>query len=101
MISKKIAKPENDRTYCGIAIIDVSEIHDSDSEIVYTPNTIELPNEKIEKPFHSDIKIGYIKEQGKALPVEFSYKVDLMVEKSRFYFDEKPESDNWEGNDLV
>lgn len=100
-ISKKIANPSEDRNYCGVAIIDVKEIHESESEIQYSPTKINLPTEIIDNPFHSDIKIGYVKEFGKPLPVEFSYKVDLMVQKARFYFDETPDSENWEGVDLV
>jgi hypothetical protein len=100
-ISKKISNPNEDRNYCGVAIIDVKEIHESESEIHYTPNKIELPSETIDNPFHSDIKIGFVKEFGKPLPVEFSYKVDLMVGKARFYLDDNPDSENWEGVDLI
>lgn len=100
-ISKKISNPEEGRNYTGLAIIDVKEIQEADSQIHYTPTTIQLPTEIIDNPFHSDIKIGYVKEFGNPLPAEFSYKVDLMVQKARFYFDDKPEIEQWEGADLV
>ena len=61
MISKKISNPDEGRNYFGMAIIDVIEIHESDSEIHYTPNKINLTTEIIDNPFHSDIKIGFVK----------------------------------------
>ena len=99
-ISKLIEKPENDRKYYGFAILNVHEIYECDSKIVYSPNYIQTINKKIENKYHSDIKIGYIKEKGKPLPPEFSFKIDQMTSKARLYIDDDPGSDSWKGKDL-
>ncbi|QOD59427.1 hypothetical protein H9I45_08575 [Polaribacter haliotis] len=100
-ISKFIANPDSGRSYFGIAIIDVKEISDSDSDIVYTPNEIEINDVRLENKFHSDIKIGFVKEAGKPLPMKFAYKVEQMVTKARFYKDNDSNSETWNGDDLV
>lgn len=100
-ISKMIASPEADRSYYGIAILDVGDIYKCNSSIVYSPNFIQEKSEKVENPYHSDIKIGFVKEQGKPLPAEFNYKVDSMVKLARFYHDKNPESEHWESGDLI
>lgn len=93
---------DENRNYCGVAIIDVSEIKASDAQIVYSPlyisneNVVNFPN-----PFHSDIKIGCIKERGKPLDQEFAYKVSKMVEFCRYYPDPNPSEDEWNGSALI
>ncbi|MBF6654764.1 hypothetical protein C3B48_03670 [Flavobacterium columnare] len=101
-LSKLIDIPSDDnRNYCGIAIIDVSEIRTVNADIVYTPtyiNNINIAN--FPNPFHSDIKIGYVKERGVPLPQEFSYKANKMTEICRYYPDPNPSGDNWNGGVL-
>lgn len=99
-ISKIIAKPEVDRSYFGIAVINVHEIYQCQSDIVYSPTTINTKTISILNPFHSDIKIGYVKEVGRALPVEYSYKINLLIEKARFYKDDNPANELWVGGIL-
>lgn len=102
-LGKLIDIPSDDnRSYCGVAIINVSEIKLADASIVYSP--LYISNENVEKfpnPFHSDIKIGFIKERGKALNAEFSYKISKMMELCRYYPDPNPEGDTWKGDDLI
>lgn len=100
-VSKFISNPSSGRTYYGLAIIDVEEIYSSDSDIVYTPNEIKINNVIMKNKFHSDIKIGFVKEAGKPLPMKYAFKVEQMVKKARFYKDENPNSDTWNGEDLV
>ncbi len=100
-ISKFISNPDAGRSYYGVAVIDVNEIYDSNSDIVYTPTEIEVNEVTMENKFHSDIKIGFIKQTGKPLPMQYAYKVEQMVEKARFYKDEDSDSDSWNGVDLV
>lgn len=100
-ISKFISNPENNRDYYGIAVIDVKEIYESDSDIVYTPTEVTVNEIMMENKFHSDIKIGFVKIAGEPLPPNFSYKVEQMVKKARFYKDDNPNSDSWESGDLV
>ncbi|ALU75171.1 hypothetical protein AUW17_07805 [Tenacibaculum dicentrarchi] len=100
-ISKFISNPDKGRSYLGIAVIDVKEIYESDSDIVYTPNEITIDETTLENKFHSDIKIGFVKEAGNQLPMKYVYKVEQMVQKSRFYKDNNPDSESWESGDLV
>lgn len=100
-ISKFISNPDKGRSYYGVGVIDVKEIYDSDSDIVYTPNEVTINDVTMENKFHSDIKIGFVKEVGNPLPMKYAYKVEQMVQKARFYKDFNPESDSWESGDLV
>jgi len=100
-ISKFISNPDKGRSYLGIAVINVKEIYESDSDIVYTPNEITIDEITLENKFHSDIKIGFIKEAGNPLPMKYVYKVEKMVQKSRFYRDNNPNSESWESGDLI
>lgn len=100
-ISQLISKPEDNRNYCGLAILLVREIYECKSEIVYSPMEIKTNLENIFNKFHSDIKIGYIKEKGNPLPAEFSYKIDKLIETARFYLDKNPNSDVWDSGDLL
>ncbi len=100
-ISKFISNPQKGRNYYGIGVIDVKEIYESDSDIVYTPNKVTINKVTMDNKFHSDIKIGFVKEVGKPLPMKYAYKIEQMVQKARFYKDRNPDSDYWEGSDLV
>lgn len=100
-ISKFISNPEKGRGYYGIGVIDVKEIYESDSDIVYSPNEVTVDEITIENKFHSDIKIGFVKEAGNPLPMKYAYKVEQMVQKARFYKDNNPSSETWESDDLV
>lgn len=100
-ISKLISNPDKDRSYYGISVINVREIYESDSDIVYSPNNIIIDKNKIENKFHSDIKIGFIKESGRQLPMKYAYKVEQMVNKARFYEDNNPSSEFWDSGNLV
>ena len=101
-LSKLIDIPTDDnRNYCGIAIIDVSEIISVNANIVYTPTYIDNVNiANFPNPFHSDIKIGYVKERGTPLPQEYSYKANKMTEICRYYPDPNPNEENWVGDVL-
>ncbi len=100
-IGKFISNPDSGRSYFGVAIIDVGQIYESDSQIVYSPTTMEINNKTMENIFHSDIKIGYVKQAGNPLPMKYAYKVEQMVQKARFYKDSDVNSDSWKGDDLV
>lgn len=95
-ISKKIENPERDRTYFGIAILNVHEILFSKCAVVYTPKT-----EPFSNPFHSDIKVGYVPKRGETLPAEIAYKIDLLSNKARFYIDPNPAVEDWTGSELL
>lgn len=100
-ISKFISNPDNGRGYYGLGVIDVKEIYESNSDIVYSPNEVTIDEVTIENKFHSDIKIGFVKEVGKPLPMKYAYKVEQMVQKARFYKDNNPNSETWDSGDLV
>ena len=95
-LSKKIATPPK-REYFGFAILSKSDIIDCDADVVYSP--ILEPKENL-NIYHSDIKVGFIKEKGQELPAEINYKVSKLIEKSRFYIDPNPNTENWTGDDL-
>lgn len=100
-LSKFISNPDKERGYYGIAVIDVKEIYESDSNIIYSPNEITIDDITIENKFHSDIKIGFVKKTGNPLPMKFTYKVEQMVQKARFYKDDNPDIESWKNDDLV
>ncbi len=100
-ISKFISNPQAGRNYYGIGVIDVKEIYESNSDIVYTPNKVTINKITIDNKFHSDIKIGFVKEVGKPLPMKYAYKVEQMVQKARFYKDKNPNSNYWESGSLI
>lgn len=98
---KKLSKKNENipkRNYFGFAILLKSEISKCDVEVVYSP--ILEPKDKI-NTYHSDIKIGYIKEKGKEFPAEISYKIDKLIKACRFYKDPNPSTDNWKGKELL
>lgn len=92
----KIANPKQSR-FGGVAILYKSDIIECDADVVYSP--ILEPKENL-NIYHSDIKVGFIKEKGQELPAEINYKVSKLIEKSRFYIDPNPNTENWTGDDL-
>ena len=99
-LGKLISNPEHNRSYYGVAVIDVGEIYECKSDIVYSPTEIKFTDTVVQNPFHSDIKIGFEKEVGKPLPMNFAYKVEQMVNRSRFYKDHHPHEAEWLDGDL-
>jgi len=103
-ISKSIEQPQNRREYFGLAILDTSEIRKCKADILYSP--IYLPT-KSKNIYHSDIKVGHIKEkvkngmQGEPLPAEIQYKIKQLTDNARFYKDPNPNDDNWTGDELI
>ena len=97
-LSKKIEDPSNKRNYFGLAVLDTSEIRESKAEVIYSP--IENP-EEYKNPYHSDIKVGYIREKGQEAAAEITYIVHELTEKARFYPDPFPELDDWKGSELL
>lgn len=97
-ISKKIEQPLNKRLYFGLAVLAAEEIRSAKADVIYSP--IYLPVENL-NPFHSDIIIGYMPEQGKPMPGEFQEKVNNLAKKARLYEDANPSAINWEGDRLV
>ncbi|HBX51633.1 MAG: hypothetical protein A2W98_02315 [Bacteroidetes bacterium GWF2_33_38] len=91
---KEIQNPYNRRNFCGFALLNAKEVFECDAEIEFTPR-------KTSNPYHADIKIGFIAEQGKQLPAEFQFKVDEMTRKARFYEDQNPDSTKWEGKENI
>ena len=96
-LSKEIENPPQ-RNYFGFAILSKFEISKCNTEVVYSP--VLEPKDKI-NPFHSDIKVGYIKEKGKEFPAEINYKIDKLITACRFYKDPNPSIDNWTGKELL
>ena len=96
-LSKNIENPPR-RSYFGFAMLLKSEIYNCNAELKYSP--ILEPKDKI-NPFHSDIKVGYIKEKGKEFPAEINYKIDKLITACRFYKDPNPSTDNWTGKELL
>lgn len=97
-ISKEIENPSNKRTYFGLAVLIAKEIRDLKANVVYSP--IIEPEADI-NPYHSDIKVGYIKPKGQEAPAEINYIIQNLTNKARFYVDPDPTSNEWEGSELL
>ncbi|MEI9958656.1 MAG: hypothetical protein WDM90_20635 [Ferruginibacter sp.] len=96
--AKRNEMPASDRNYFGLAILYKHEITDFNFQVVYTP--ILTPPEQA-NPYHADIKIGFIPEKGKELPIELSHKINTLTKIARFYKDPTPHTDSWNGGNLV
>ena len=92
-LGKEIEKPKEKKAYFGFSLLTAKKIRNVGADVEYTP--------KEDNVFHADIKIGYIPEIGQQLPAEYKFKVDEMTNASRFYIDPRPDSNEWEGEDLI
>ncbi len=90
---KRIQKPKEKKTYFGFSLLTAEKIRNVGANVDYTP--------KEHNDFHADIKIGYIPERGQELPAEYKYKVDEMTKAAKVYRDPSPDSNEWEGDDVI
>lgn len=90
---KKIQAPKEKKAYFGFGLLTAEKIRNVGANVEYTPEE--------HNDFHADIKIGYIPEKGQELPAEYKYKVDEMTNASKIYPDPNPDSNEWEGEDLI
>tara|TARA_R110001592_G_scaffold205863_2_gene456458 strand:- start:1849 stop:2370 length:522 start_codon:yes stop_codon:yes gene_type:complete len=90
---RKIESPENGRNYFGVACLRAEEIREVKADVFYSPQD--------DNPYHGDIKIGYVPEQGKSLPAEIQLKIDTLAKKARLYKDSSPTIGGWSGGDII
>jgi len=96
---KKLGKyfqNNDDRIYYGFAILDASEIRSFTFDVFYSPK-----NEPVLNNYHSDIKTGYSRKRGEALPSELNDKIKELTKAARFYIDPSPKDKLWKGKDLI
>ena len=93
--SKKIQNPSAGRTYFGFGALKASAIRSTEAWIEYSPILANPQN-----LFHSDIKIGFVKEHGQPLPAEYNFKVKKMTEAAILYSDPDPDAIEWTGEKI-
>ena len=92
-ISKNMEKPEDRKSYFGLALLYGSKIRECEAEIVYSP----IDTNK----FHADIKIGHMVERGVPLPAEINYKIKKIANSAKLFEDPSPNSLNWKGDEII
>ena len=92
---KRIQIPNKKRNFYVFAVIDTQQVRSVEADVVSSPD----PTNNLE--MHADIKVGYVSIPYKNFPPEIKYKIDEMKRMARYYPDPNPESNKWEGDDLM
>lgn len=89
---KRIQSPVNKKAYFGLGLLTAEKIRKAGANVEYTPE---------EHVFHADIKIGYTPVKGVELPSRYKLIVEAMADAAKMYIDPSPDSNEWEGDDLI
>ncbi|MCH8318606.1 MAG: hypothetical protein IIA88_08935 [Bacteroidetes bacterium] len=92
---KRIQIPNKKRNFYGFAVIDTQQVRSVEADVVSSPD----PTNNLE--MHADIKVDYVSIPYKNFPPEIKYKIGEMKRIARYYPDPNPESNRWEGDDLM
>ena len=92
-LGKESENPDARRSFFGLGLLYAKKIRDSEADVTYTPQ----PDNK----YHADIKIGHVCKRGEPIPTEIQHKIFNLTKQAQLFIDPNPNSNKWEGEDVI